>query len=396
MNEEPKLRFMNDEEGIGRLQADIAKIHFLDMSNWDDEPAPPREWVVADRIPLEQPTLFSGPGAAGKSLCILQLATAAVLGRPWLGLPVTPGPVIYVSAEDAEKEIHRRMVDIAGYYQVSFKDIMKGGLHIAPLAGEDALLGNPDRNGIIRPTDLFQETRKIALDIQPRMIVFDTASDVFGGNENDRFQVRQFLGMQRGLAIETHSAVIIISHPSLSGISSGQGTSGSTMWHNGVRSRVYLREPTGEEADDPDLRELHWMKNNYGPKAGRMLIRWQNGVYVPDFETSTPLSRDDMQKQAEDTFVEILTRFNRQNRNASPNKGPGYAPSLFAKEPEAKRLRVEKAALDRAMCHLLESERIRVEQYGKPCNPHSRLVVGRDEGVNVDTAEHNLDLSEFS
>jgi hypothetical protein len=63
-----------------------------------------------------------------------------------------------------------------GYYQVSFKDIMKGGLHIAPLAGEDALLGNPDRNGIIRPTDLFQETRKIALDIQPRMIVFDTAS----------------------------------------------------------------------------------------------------------------------------------------------------------------------------------------------------------------------------
>jgi hypothetical protein len=43
------------------------KLPLIDFSNWDHEPAAPREWAVDDRIPLYQTTLFSGEGAAGKS-----------------------------------------------------------------------------------------------------------------------------------------------------------------------------------------------------------------------------------------------------------------------------------------------------------------------------------------
>jgi hypothetical protein len=42
----------------------------------------PREWAVHNRIPLLQPTLFSGEGAAGKTLVELQLAAAHVNYAP--------------------------------------------------------------------------------------------------------------------------------------------------------------------------------------------------------------------------------------------------------------------------------------------------------------------------
>jgi AAA domain len=79
----------------------------------------------------------------------------------------------------------------------------------------------PNARGIIEPTPLFKQLREAALDIRPRSITIDTVADVFAGNENDRSQVRQFVGMLRGLAIEANSALAILAHPSLSGISSG-------------------------------------------------------------------------------------------------------------------------------------------------------------------------------
>jgi RecA-family ATPase len=55
---------------------------------------------------------------------------------------------------------------------------------------------------------------------------------VFGGDEINRSQVRKFVSMLRGLAIEYDCAVLLLSHPSLTGPNSGTGTSGSTAWNN--------------------------------------------------------------------------------------------------------------------------------------------------------------------
>src|SRR5438067_2259720 len=58
---------------------------WIDVSNWDNEPTPEREWAVLDRVPLRQVTLFSGEGAVGKSLVELHLSVAHALGKDWLG-----------------------------------------------------------------------------------------------------------------------------------------------------------------------------------------------------------------------------------------------------------------------------------------------------------------------
>jgi RecA-family ATPase len=73
----------------------------------------------------------------------------------------------------------------------------------------------------------------------------------------------------------------MLSHPSLTGLNSGSGTSGSTAWNNSVRSRLYLTreiDSQGFEAD-PDKRVLTTKKANYGRVGGEITVRWHNGVF---------------------------------------------------------------------------------------------------------------------
>src|SRR5262249_3717610 len=144
-------------------------------------------------------TLLSGKGAVGKSIVSLHLGVAHVLERDWLGTMPAPGPVLAVFCEDDPSELHRRLSRIVEHYDSSFADLKN--LHLISLAGEDALLVAPDKNALIKPTGLFEQLKLAACDICPKLIILDNSAHLFGGNENDRAQVRQFIGYLRGLAI---------------------------------------------------------------------------------------------------------------------------------------------------------------------------------------------------
>jgi RecA-family ATPase len=350
---------------------------FLDMSQWDTAPAPPRLWSVRDRIPLRQPALFSGEGAIGKTLLALQLSAAHVLGRDWLGMLPELGPAIYFGAEDEADEIHRRMGDIAAHYGVTFADLIAGGLHLLSFAGKDALLGVANRAGIIEPTPLFHRLHKAVCSIKPQTLVIDTSADVYAGNENDRMQVRQFVGLLRGLAMDGNCSVLLCSHPSLTGISTGTGLSGSTGWHNSVRARMVFRTATTDKGEEPDpeLRELVFMKNNYGPIGARVLLRWKGGVFVPEAAEGS-LEKAAGERRVEELFLTLLNRFNGQGRNVSDKVGPSYAPALFTKEPEAKTNRVGKEMFASAMARLFSACKIYMEPYGYPSRGTFRIAAG--------------------
>jgi AAA domain len=96
-----KLRVLPPRAKLnGAAPAPTEPLPYLDMSSWDVNPAPDREWAVENRIPMYQPHLTTGHGAIGKSLLELTRAVAHVLGKPWLGMAVRQGPVIYLGAED--------------------------------------------------------------------------------------------------------------------------------------------------------------------------------------------------------------------------------------------------------------------------------------------------------
>src|SRR5262249_29696813 len=145
-------------------------------------------------------------------------------------------------AEDEEDELHRRLADILCYYGATFAEAARKGLHLLSYAGQDCLLGIPDKGGIIRPSSLWTRLEQAAMDIKPGSISIDTVADVYGGNEIDRGQVTGFVKMLQGGAMRARCSVSILAHPSVAGMSSGSGLSGSTAWHNKVRRpRLHAR-----------------------------------------------------------------------------------------------------------------------------------------------------------
>jgi RecA-family ATPase len=345
---------------------------FIDMSRWDEERAPRREWAVYDRIPLRQVTLLTGEGAVGKSILLMQLLVAASLGREWLDTMPEPGPALYLGAEDDADELHRRIGAIASHYgaKVSqFADL----LHLMSFAGEDAVLGVSDRNGRIVPTTLFQQLKEAACDIRPRLIGIDTVSDVFAGEENDRAQVRQFIGMLRGIAISAGAAVVIVGHPSLTGIKTGTGLSGSTAWHNSVRGRAYFKIAATEkdETPDPGLRQLEFQKNQYGPLPNSILVRWRDGVFVTESGTGS-LEKLAADQRADEVFITLLKQLEQQGRSVNDKpSSPTFAPKVFSEQPTANGM--NKKALAGAMQRLFAANKIRICEYGRPSRPNSKL-----------------------
>ena len=347
---------------------------FIDFTAWQNQPVPERSWVVRDRIPLNNVTLFSGEGAVGKTIVSLQLAVATVLGRDWLKALPEPGPIIAVCCEDDTDELHRRLDAILRHYQASFTDL--ADLHLISLAGDDALLATPRRDGLLQPTGLFKQLGEAARDLKPKLILIDNSADVFGGNENDRAQVRQFIGMLRGLAMVSNAGAMLTSHPSLTGITTGTGLSGSTAWNASVRSRLYLKRATTakDEEPDPNVRVLEVMKNNYGPVGETITLHWKDGLFLP---TPAPESLEKLarEQKVDGLFLVLLDRWKEQGRNVSDKpKANTYAPGRFAEEPEAKADHVSKRELTEAIERLFRASKIRSEPYGPPSRGWLRLT----------------------
>ncbi|MCK1652252.1 AAA family ATPase [Bradyrhizobium sp. 149] len=364
-------------EALPQEQKPAAKLPWLNMSEWDGRPIPERQWAIRDRVPLKQAGLFSGEGGTGKSIIELMKNVAHVTAKDWLGTVPEPGPAFYLGAEDDKDEIHIRLAAIAQHYGVTFKDLIGGGLHVLPLLGQDATLVAATKGGTVEVTGLYRQLFEAAGDIKPKNISIDTLSRAFSGNEIDRVQVYAFAMHMQALAKVADGSVTVLSHPSLQGINSGSGLSGSTAWHGAFRFRQYLKAAKSDDGEqvNNDLRELEFKKNQYGPRGETIVLRYQRGLFLPEGGVS---SLDKLAREAKvnETFLELLHRFAGQGRNVSATPtAPNYAPTAFADDPDAKRHGFRKADMKDAMARLFSAGKVHIENYGRPSRPASRLTV---------------------
>jgi RecA-family ATPase len=314
----------------------------------------------------------------------MMLAVAHVTGKHWLGTMPEPGGAFYIGAEDDEKEMRIRLTAIAKHYGTTFDQLHAGGFRFISLAGQDAVLGAPDRSNIIRPTALYHRLYQQAGDLKPKHIGIDTSADVFAGSENDRAQTRQFINLLRRLAIAADGAVVLLSHPSLTGINTGTGISGSTAWHNSVRARIYMTAPKLEAGDQPDtdLRELQFKKSNYGPIASAVVLRWKGGLFLPEGGISN-LDKAALEMKADEAFLIAARKLLGQGQDLSPQKtSHDYAPTLLARQPETKGLR--KTDLVAAPQRLLDQDKLHIQTL-RPGSTREKKVLsfGRE-----DTEQH--------
>lgn len=345
---------------------------FIRVSDLEGIPVPDRQWLVPEWIPMCTVTLFYGDGGTGKSLAGLQLCSAVALGRSWLGMPTIEGNALCISAEDDLDELHRRLAAIAQSEQLGLGEMHR--FTIRSLAGEDALLANLDtRSGTLASTELLGEIDQTMGEARPTVVLLDTLADFFPGDEIQRAQARQFIGLMRGLAIKHSAAVVLLAHPSLSGLNSGTGTSGSTGWNNSVRSRLYLERiaTDGYEAN-PDARRLTVKKTNYSRVGAEVLLTWQDGVFVAE-PPESGLDRRIAANKAERVFLKLLQQFTEQGRHVSAQPSNNYAPKLFAEAPDNEGC--TKRAFTTAMNLLLSAEKIEIRKHGSKSRERSHIVI---------------------
>jgi len=254
---------------------------------------PERDWLIPSVLIRRSITLFGGDGGVGKSLMSMQLQIAAALGKDWLGIQI-PRPISSFGfyCEDDDDELDRRFQTICAHYGCKFSDVGDMVRYVSRVGEPDnemvAYRGKSDVAKAAR-TATFGQVQDEIKTWGTELIVLDTVSDIFAGNENYRYQVKSFVTILRRLAIINNGGVVLTAHPSKSSMQDGSGFSGSTAWNGAVRNRLYLSTPKrkGDEDDDgpTDERILKIMKSNYSPFGEKIKIQWQSGVFVPT-ETS--------------------------------------------------------------------------------------------------------------
>lgn len=342
-------------------QEEKRRSRFFPASDLSGRPVPPRLWLVQDLVPMGTVTLLGGDGGTGKSLLALQLAVSVAGGAQWLRRNIAHGGAMFISAEDDKDELHRRLVDVAAAAGLPLSDLDR--LTLRSLADEDALLAQMDRGaGTLAPSPLYRDIDARIADERPALVVLDTLADMFPGNENDRAQARQFIAMLRRIAVRRECAVVLLAHPSLTGLNSGSGMSGSTAWSNSVRSRLYFERVSqdGFEAN-PDARVLRSMKSNHARIGVEINMAWKDGAFVVEGE-ETGLDRMAASSKAQRVFLKLLRTLQEQGRKVNSSSGPNYAPSVFSSHPDAEG--VSRTALRGAMEILLSAGKIRIVEDG--------------------------------
>ena len=348
----------------------------VSLASLAGKPLPRREFLDERKIfPMAEVTMMTGDGGAGKSLIALQLAMAVAIGGSWLNFPVRAGRVVFVSAEDSLDECHIRATEIAAADGLDIG--LFAALDIVPLAGLDAVLAEGSLKGRLKLTPLYERLRlAAALRMPLELLVIDNRSDTFAGDENNRAHTRQFINALHAVAIETGAAVLLLAHPSLAGINSGSGLSGSTAWNNSVRSRLYLRKPGNDEpgADDNSARVLETMKANRGPAGGVINVRWDCGRYVCTDRPERAGADIGKADRAERVFLALLNLHNERGDFVSARtKARNYAPKVFAAHPKREGLTPRLFAA--AMESLFEKGAIRSVRYGPPSDDTWKLEV---------------------
>ena len=245
-------------------------------------PIPERQWLLNQWFPKRAVSLLFGQGGVGKTLIMQQLANSVADGEPFMGIETSKMPVLCVLCEDDKQEIDRRQIDINRSRGIDDAfGSAPDNVYLWPRVGEDNIVVTFPNAGEDQPTsfyaDLIKAVETVKGDAEEICVILDNATDFFGGSENVRREVNTFIKSYCGsLCLRFNATVILLAHPSLSGLASGTGMSGSTAWENSVRSRSYL----SRDVDMDDIRTLSRKKSNYSDINDDSDIKlvWEAGV----------------------------------------------------------------------------------------------------------------------
>ncbi|WP_051346648.1 AAA family ATPase [Bradyrhizobium sp. th.b2] len=250
---------------------------------WMDTVSAPQRWLAEGRVPSDDVTILAGDGGSGKTEIACQLLIYVAAGiDDWLGSAIENGPALFISCEEPQDNIRRRVECISKHVNIDAHGL--DDLHILFPDLDDTWLVHAERDGRLSKTSLLKGVEAWIAAHRPRLVVIDSVAAVFDADAISRRQVRTFVAMLRKVARKHGVAIVLLDHPSVRGMTDGTGTANSVDWRNSVRSMMLLSEPDKE--DDPDMRVLRFTKNNRGRKDQKLTLRWAGLTFTTEAEAA--------------------------------------------------------------------------------------------------------------
>jgi putative DNA primase/helicase len=315
---------------------DASPFKVVDLSSLATAAIEPQDWYWDGYMPAGHVTLLAGHGGTGKSTLALALAACMTVGREFLGKSTLPARVLYFSGEDPANMVRGRLSMICRTLALDYEQVRRNLVVLDATEGEPVLFTGSHAGG--SPTPTYHHLEAYVTEREINVLIVDNASEVFAADEIDRAAVRGFIRSLARLVRQHGGAVLLLAHVDKATSREGkryghaEAYSGSTAWHNSVRSRLALIE------SKPGHLELQHQKSNLGRKHAPLLLIWPDGV-LPQIATDiaapdAPVT-DQGQLDAEHTRVllALIHEFNgRGEPVATALTSPGNAAKLFSRE----------------------------------------------------------------
>jgi KaiC/GvpD/RAD55 family RecA-like ATPase len=262
-------------QALAQVPGGAPSFRLVDIGASLSEPDKPQEWWWQEYMPAAHVTLLAGHGGAGKSTLALMLAVAISLGRPFLGQPTRLGKVVYFSAEDPGSMVVKRLRKVLAEFGASLDECADRLVIFDATESDAALFREVGRE--VGVTAAFHELAGRLNEHGADVVIVDNASETYDANEVNRQQVRGFVRALAGLLRARGGAVLLLAHvdkQTSRGDKRATGSenySGSTAWHNSVRSRLFLGKTEG------GMLALEHQKSNLGPEHASLTLCWPVG-----------------------------------------------------------------------------------------------------------------------
>lgn len=332
---------------------------------------PERKWLVPGVFPLNEVSILSGAGGIGKSALLYQLLIQSALGLSWCGFEIEKCTSLFVTSEDGMDEMHIRAHEITSACGGWLGDDALWDVRVRTMLGADATLAKPDpRSKEIQLTPFYCRLWETVHFEGINLLILDNVADLFGGSELDRVQVKAFIKLLVKICHDFDCTVILIAHPSVSGMADGTGRSGSTGWANAVRSFWYLRRPDDKNADR-NARVLENIKANRGPDGQKYDLVYEKGL----FRTPGPTDFVDIlahRKHVRELFIRLYIEERKVGREVTSARSRSGASTVFAKRHDSEGIKADEFEI--AMNELVNAGDLKLVEKGPPSKPRSVLV----------------------
>jgi hypothetical protein len=361
---------------------------------------PPRQFLFGKHYQRRTAGGTVAPGGTGKSSLIMVEGVSMSTARNLLG--EQPGErvrVWYHNGEDNMDELNRRVAAICQYYDIPLKELegwffMTSGNEVPLRVAQGYSNLNIDHRLVKCIVEAIGDNK---IDVA----TFDPLVTLHGVPENDTGKMDTVVRIFAKMA-DTQNCAIELSHHTrklLPGSTEdysvddmrGAGSLKDAM--RAVRMLNFMSKVDAEGAGIAELERTSYFRvdrakaNNSAPAKAATWRKFisvdlpntdEVGVVVPwEFpgQGSPTPERAEAEQKAEHIFMELLTRFSLADRSVTDSPSPGYAPTVFAREREAKLAKVGKGALADAMRRLFEAGKIKNETFGPPSRERRRIVI---------------------